>query len=230
ETDALVQMVNAITMAHVECDIALIIADAGSGKTTAAKWYYERNSRTTVLIDVVKGMTNKILLQEIAVQLGIEAHRYNPQSLITMISNTLADRNMVVILDEADYLKDDALEFSRRLVYDLGKSGLVLIGKPTFVGKILNLRNDHRQLESRIGVYLPLDGLSVKDARKIAKSVWSEIDNELIAGIYKHSGQDVRLFTKIISRMQNIMTLNKITVVDFDVIDEAAKTIFKRGQ
>ncbi|MGF7110414.1 DNA transposition AAA+ family ATPase, partial [Treponema pedis] len=31
ETDALVQMVNAITMAHVECDIALIIADAGSG-------------------------------------------------------------------------------------------------------------------------------------------------------------------------------------------------------
>lgn len=228
ETDALLQMTNAITMAHAEVDIALIIADAGSGKTTAAKWYCEKNPRTTVLVNVVKGMNCKILLQEIGGQLGIEAHRMNQQALIGLITSTLADKKMVVILDEADYLKDDALEFSRRLVYDLGNSGLVLIGKPAFRGKILNLRNDHRQLESRIGVYLQLDGLSVKDSRKIARAVWPDAGNDLISEIYKQSGNDVRLFTKIIGRMQNIMALNKLTEPDFDIIEEAAKTIFRR--
>ena len=230
ETEALTQMTNAIAMAHTECDIALIIADAGSGKSTAAAWYCKENPRTAVLIEVVKGMNHRILVQEIAAQLGIDYFRTTLQELIGSITRTLADKNMVVILDEADYLRDDALEFSRRLVYDLGKSGLVLIGKPEFRGKILNLRNDHRQLESRIGVYLPLDGLSLKDARKIAKSVWPESGNDFIDTVYKQSGRDIRLFTRIIGRMQNIMALNKITEPDFDIIEEASKTIFRREQ
>jgi type II secretory pathway predicted ATPase ExeA len=71
---------------------------------------------------------------------------------------------MAVIPDEAGCLKADALEFSRRLVNDLGKSGLALIGLPRLTGAIQNLRNDRRQLESRIGVYLPLAGLTRKDA------------------------------------------------------------------
>ena len=229
ETNQLRKINNAIALAHAESDIALIVDDAGGGKTTAARYYAEQNPRTTVYIDVVKGMNTRTLTLKIAEVLGIDTLRVNQQLLIQNISAALADRNMVVILDEADYLKADALEFSRRLVNDLGKSGLVLIGLPRLTGTIQNLRNDHRQLESRIGVYLPLAGLTKPDAKKIAQSVWPEIDNEVIDAMYRISKTDVRQFVKIIERAQNTMAVNKITTVDLDVIETAAILVIRRN-
>jgi len=229
ETSQLRKINNAIALAHAESDIALIVDDAGGGKTTAATYYAEQNTRTTVYIDIVKGMNTRTLTLKIAEALGLDTIRINQQLLIQNISATLADRNMVVILDEADYLKADALEFSRRLVNDLGKSGLVLIGLPRLTGTIQNLKNDHRQLESRIGVYLPLAGLTKPDARKIAQSVWQDVEDEVVDAIYRVSKTDVRQFVKIIERAQNTMAVNKIAAVDLDVIETAAMLVIRRN-
>ena len=229
ETEQLRKINNAIALAHTEGDIALIVDDAGGGKTTAARYYNEHNPRTTVYIDVVKGMNSKTLTLRIAEALGMDTVRVNQQSLIQNISATLADRNMVVILDEADYLKADALEFSRRLINDLGKSGLVLIGLPRLTGTIQNLRNDHRQLESRIGVYLPLTGLTKPDARKIAQSVWPDMDDDVLDAMYRISKTDVRQFVKIIERAQNTMAVNKLDTIDLDVVEAAAMLVIRRN-
>jgi DNA transposition AAA+ family ATPase len=229
ETDQLRKIVNAIAMAHAEGDVALIVDDAGGGKTTAARYYAEQNPRTTIYIDVVKGMNARVLVLKIAEGLGIDTMRVNQQTLIQNVSSSLADRNMVVVLDEADYLKADALEFSRRLVNDLGKSGLVLIGLPRLTGTIQNLKNDHRQLESRIGVYLSLAGLAKKDAKKIAQSVWPDVDDEVVDAMYKISRTDVRQFVKIIERAQNTMAVNKLRAVDLDVVETAAMLVMRRS-
>jgi DNA transposition AAA+ family ATPase len=229
ETEQLRKICNAVALAHAEGDIALIVDDAGGGKTTAARFYAEQNPRTTIYIDVVKGMNARVLTLKIAEALGMDTLRINQQALIQNVSAALADRNMVVILDEADYLKADALEFSRRLVNDLGKSGLVLIGLPRLTGTIQNLKNDHRQLESRIGVYLPLSGLSKKDAKKIAQSVWPEIEDEVVDAMYRISRTDVRQFVKIIERAQNTMAVNKLNTVDLDVVETAAMLVIRRN-
>jgi DNA transposition AAA+ family ATPase len=229
ETDQLRRIVNAIAMAHAEGGIALIVDDAGGGKTTAARYYAEQNPRTAIYIDVVKGMNAKVLVSKIAEDLGVDTVRVNQQALVRNVSASLADRNMVVILDEADYLKADALEFSRRLVNDLGKSGLVLIGLPRLTGTIQNLRNDHRQLESRIGVYLPLAGLTKKDAKKIAQSVWPEVDDEVVDAMYRISRTDVRQFVKIVERTQNAMALHKVQAPDLDMVEIAAMLIIRRN-
>jgi DNA transposition AAA+ family ATPase len=229
ETDQLRRIVNAIAMAHAEGDVALIVDDAGGGKTTAARYYAEQNQRTTIYIDVVKGMNARSLVQGIAEGVGVDTTRVNQHALIRNVSAFLADRNMVVILDEADYLKADALEFSRRLVHDLGKSGLVLIGLPRLTGTIQNLRNDHRQLESRIGVYLPLAGLTKKDAKKIAQTVWPEVEDEVVDAMYRISRTDVRQFVKIIERAQNTMAVNKLRTVDLDVVETAAMLVIRRN-
>jgi DNA transposition AAA+ family ATPase len=229
ETSQLKKITNAIAMAHAEGDIALIVDDAGSGKTTAARYYSAQNQRTTILVDVVKGMNARTLTIKIAEQLGFDTIRINQQTLIQTISAALADRNMVVILDEADYLKADALEFSRRLVNDLGQSGLVLIGLPRLTGTIQNLKNDHRQLESRIGVYLPLTGLTKPDAKKIAQSVWSSVEDEVVDAMYRISKTDVRQFVKIIERAQNTMAVNKLNVIDLDVVETAAMLVMRRN-
>ena len=174
-------------------------------------------------------MTARALVLRIAEELGVDTVRGNPQALIQNVSAALADRNMVVILDEADYLKADALEFSRRLVNDLGRSGLVLIGLPRLTGAIQNLRNDHRQLESRIGVYLPLAGLSKKDADKIARSVWPEVDGEVVDAMYRISRTDVRQFVKIIERTRHTMAVNKLPAADLGAVETAAALVIRRN-
>jgi DNA transposition AAA+ family ATPase len=229
ETDDLRRIANAVQIAHAEKDIALIIADAGSGKSTAATWYAKNNEKATVLVNVVSGMNRKMLVQEIARQLSLDTVRVPVNTLIKNVSETLFERDMVVILDEADYLKADALEFTRRLVYDLGQSGLVLIGLPRLKYQIQNLRNDHRQLESRIGVYLPLSGLTRADAGAIAESVWPKIDRKIVDAIYNVSRTDVRQFTKIIERMQGTMALNKVAAPDIEIVEMAAALVMRRG-
>lgn len=229
ETDDLKRICNAIAIAHTEKDIALIVADAGSGKSTAARHYCEQNPRTTIMIQVVSGMNRKMLVQEIAKQLSLDTARVPFQTLIQNTADALQERNIVVILDEADYLKADALEFTRRLVYDLGESGLVLIGLPRLKGMIQNLKNDHRQLESRIGVYLPLSGLSKKDATSLANAVWPACSKDIIEAIYDVSKTDVRQFCKIIERCQNLMLLNKVETPDLELVEMAAAKVIRRS-
>lgn len=228
ETSAFKQIFNAIELAHAEHDIALITADAGSSKTTTAKRYAETNDSTVIYIAVVAGMNRKALVTEIAKQLGVETRRVQLVNLIQDVAEALAGMDSLVILDEADYLKPDALEFVRRLVYDLGESGLVLIGLPRLRGQILNLRNDHRQLESRIGINLSLEGLTKSDATLIARSVWENCSSDIVNQVYSYSRNDVRQFTKILERMQNVMALNNLEEPNEEVVEAAASMILRR--
>lgn len=229
ETDELKVISSAIAEAHTGRDIALIVADAGAGKTSAARFYERQNPTTVIYINIVSGTNRKMLVTEIARQLSLDTIRVSLNTLIRQVADTLSSRDMVVILDEADYLKNDALEFTRRLVYDLGNSGLVLIGLPRLTALIQNLRNDHRQLESRIGIYLPVPGLSKGDAKKIASAVWQDVDSDVVDAIYAISKTDVRQFTKIIERTQSVMALNKMEVPTIDAVEMGAKRIIRRN-
>lgn len=228
ETTAVKTILNAISMAHTEHDIALIVADAGASKTTSAKLYADRNEPTVVYIPVVAGMNRKMLVTEIARQLGVETMRVPLNVLIQQTAQALADRDSLVILDEADYLKADALEFCRRLVYDLGESGLVLMGLPRLRAMIQNLRNDHRQLESRIGISVHMEGLTKSDATLIAREVWPNCETEIINSLYDVSKSDVRQFVKLIERAQNTMVLNNLENPTQDAIEMAATLVLKR--
>jgi DNA transposition AAA+ family ATPase len=230
ETDDLRRIVNAIQLAHTEKDIALVIADAGAGKSTAAAWYAKDNEKAVILINVVAGMNRRMLVQEMAKQLSLDADRVPLNTLIKNVADTLLERDMVVILDEADYLRADALEFTRRLVYDLGQSGLVLIGLSRLRYQIQNLRNDHRQLESRIGIFLSLSGLTRADAETIARSVWPNVDRKIVDAVYTVSRTDVRQFTKILERMQGTMMLNNVAEPDVEIVEVAASLVMRRGR
>ena len=165
---------------------------------------------------------------KIAKQLGVETMRVPLNVLIQTTAQALADRDSLVILDEADYLKADALEFCRRLVYYLGESGLVLMGLPRLRAMIQNLRNDHRQLESRIGINVQLEGLTKADATLIAREVWPDCDMEIVNTLFSISKSDVRQFVKLIERAQNTMVLNQLEKPTVDVIEMAASLVLRR--
>ncbi len=228
ETQTLKTITRAIELAHTEHDIALIIADAGSGKTTGARWYADQNESTVIYIPVISGMNRRMLVTELAKKCGIETARVQFNTLVQATADALAGRDSLVILDEADYLKADALEFVRRIVYDLGESGLVLIGLPRLRGMIQNLRSDHRQLESRIGISVDVDGLSKADAAMIARAVWPDCPKEVVNAIQDIAGKDTRQFCKIIERMQNTMAVNKLTEPSVDVAEVASQLVLRR--
>ncbi len=228
ETSSLKQMFKAIELAHTEHDIALIIADAGSSKTTTAKYYADKNDNCVIYIPVVAGMNRKMLVLEIAKQLGLETVRVPQNILIQNAAQALADRDSLVILDEADYLKADALEFVRRLVYDLGESGLVLIGLPRLRGMIQNLRNDHRQLESRVGIFLQSEGLTKTDARQIANAVFDSCPIDVVNAMFSVAKNDVRQYTKIIERLQNFMAVNKMKEPTVEAAEMASNLVLRR--
>lgn len=229
ETSAIKVFTNAIRLAHAEKDIALIVADAGSSKTTAAKRYALENPKTVVFIQVSgAGMNRKDLIIEMATQLGVDTHRVSQNTLIRNVADTLASRDSLVIIDEADYLKVDALEFVRRIVYDLGESGLVLIGLPRLRAMIQNLRNDHRQLESRIGICLHTTGLDKPDAKLIAAGIWPNCSKEVVEAAYAVSGPDVRQYVKILERAQNTMSVNNIDEPTVEIIEMAASMVLRR--
>ena len=103
------------------------------------------------------------------------------------------------------------------------------MGLPRLKYLIQNLRNDHRQLESRVGVYLSLAGLTRADAAIIARSVWPKLDRKIIDAVYNVSRTDVRQFTKIIERMQGGMALNNVAEPDLEIVEVAAALIMRRG-
>ena len=173
-------------------------------------------------------MNRKMLVTELAHRMGVDTARVPFNTLVQSTADALAGRDSLVILDEADYLKADALEFVRRIVYDLGGSGLVLIGLPRLRGMIQNLRNDHRQLESRIGISVDVDGLSKADAVLIARAVWPECTKEVVNAIQDIAGKDTRQFCKIIERMQNTMAVNRLSEPTVEVAEVASQLVLRR--
>ena len=104
----------------------------------------------------------------------------------------------------------------------------MLIGLPRLKGMIQNLRNDHRQLESRIGIFLQLEGLTKPDASLIAKSVWEDCPADVINTVYGTAKNDVRQFTKILERLQNTMTQNNLESPTVEAAELASTLVLRR--
>lgn len=226
ETETMRRITNAITIAHQERDIAVIVGPAGVGKTTALRRYQAANPNGAILIEVDDSMNKVALIQELAEKLGL-AREGGHVELVRRAATTLAERDLVVIIDEADYLNDGALELCRRIVNDKGRSGLVLVGLQRLVFRIKSLKNDHEQLASRVGVLLEVEGLKQVDAEKIVHSVWPTMDKDCTALFLKTAGGSVRSLAKLIARAHLTAVANDKAMPDADIVRVAGALIFK---
>jgi DNA transposition AAA+ family ATPase len=71
ETSSISKIKRAIALAHDEADIAVIVGDAGGGKTTGA-YQYQAESHSAFLVEVDPSFTKVTLLAEIARAIGLE--------------------------------------------------------------------------------------------------------------------------------------------------------------
>jgi len=226
ETENMRRITNAIAIAHEERDIAVIAGPAGVGKTTAIRSYAERNPNAVVLIEVDESMNKVSIIQELADRLGLD-RKGSHTELVRRVCATLAERDLVVIIDEADYLNDGALELARRVVNDKGRSGLVLVGLQRLVFRIKNLKNDHQQLASRVGVLLEVEELKAADAERIVKSVWPELEKDAISAFVNVADGSVRALAKLIDRAHRAAVANDLPCPDAEIVKLSGAMILK---
>ena len=226
ETENLRRIINAIQIAHEERDIAVITGPAGVGKTTALRKYAAENPNGSILIEVDESMGKIALIKEIAEKLSIDRNGSHVD-LVRRVAATLADRDVIVIVDEADYLNDGALELIRRVVNDKGQSGLVLCGLQRLVFRIKNLKNDHQQLASRVGVLLEVSDLTTGDAEKMIASVWPDLDKGAVQAFVKTASGSARALAKLIDRAHRTAIANDLAAPTTEAIRIAGALILK---
>jgi len=223
ETSTLEKIRTACTIAQDEGDIAVIIGEAGTGKTTALRQYAAEN-HSAILIEVDPSFSQIVLMHEIARALGLDT-KGGQAAVVERVMGALTGRDAVLIIDEADYLSANALELLRRVVNDKSGTGVVLAGLPRLEYKIRNLRNDHQQLQSRIGVFLRVDRMKRADADKIVGGVWASAPKEVRGAFAETAKGSVRTLVKLMGRVHQIMGLNKLEAPDAETISEAGELL-----
>ena len=225
ETSAMEQVRRAITIAQDEADIAVVIGDAGTGKTTALR-QYEKESHSALLVEVDPSFSKVTLINEIARALGVE-DKGGMNAVVARVIEALKDRDAVLVIDEADYLSDSSLELVRRIINDKAKTGVVLVGLPRLEYKIRNLRNDHEQLASRIGVMVKLGKLKKGDAEKILSGVWGDLAKETVEAFIKTANGSTRTLVKLMGRVHQLMGINRLEKPDAEIIANAGELLMR---
>jgi DNA transposition AAA+ family ATPase len=225
ETAALDSVRKAASMAQDEADIAVIVGYSGAGKTTALR-NYAAESRSAILIEVDSSFTKNVLIEEIARALGAET-KGSLTAVIGRVVEALRGRDTVIMIDEADYLSDGSLELVRRVINDKAQTGVVLAGLPRLKYKLENLRNDHQQLTSRVGVMLEVKRLGKSDAVKIIEGVWRGLAKETVEAFVKLSGGSARTLVKLMGRVHQVMGINRIETPDAEVVAAAGEMLMR---
>ena len=130
---------------------------------------YTEEYPSVILIEVDLCYTSSFLFSEIHKKLGLRQGR-NLSDMISGIVEKLKGSGRMIIIDEAEHLPYKALELLRR-VHDKAGAGVLLVGMPRLIHKIMEGRGEYQQLYSRIEVYTLLHKLHPSDTKRIVESV-----------------------------------------------------------
>jgi DNA transposition AAA+ family ATPase len=193
----------ACNYAHRRNDVTLVSGDAGAGKTTALRHYAET---TTGVIMVT---ANACITSATAI-LGLICEKLHctipgrRATLMKTVIKHLAGTNMLIIVDEADYLSFDALQAVRSL-NDLAGVGVVFAGNDRIYRQMVSGRrsSEFDQLRTRIIV---------------RKKVFNDYSPDEISGIFPDLNQEGVGYILSLACAESLRTAKKL----FDVASEYA--------
>jgi DNA transposition AAA+ family ATPase len=225
-TVAVENFYRAVEMAHDYRNIALITGDAGTGKTTACQHYALENPGAVCAVYAYPGMGQQKLVSEIVGALGLG--RKGSKSALERLVEELRGWDVVVIIDQADYLTDASLELLRCVVVDMAESGLVLVGLPRLDGQLRALKNDHDQLLSRVGGALKVERMKAEDAEHITRGVWADIGMDALAELVKGVCGSVWTLVNLIKLTHRVCAVNRLDTPSAEAVREATGAMVSR--
>lgn len=168
ETPTAKRIYDTLTYAQHVGDIAVIYGGAGLGKSSAIRRYRDKNLNVWVVTATPATSGAPVLLDEIAIALGLKNYPLHPARLQRAIIAHIQNTGGVIIIDEAQHLTKPALEAARSL-HDVTGIGLVASGNAEMFTKVYNGKgNGFAQFYSRIGKRLALTKPVLGDTHAIA--------------------------------------------------------------
>ena len=195
-----------------EKELALLVGDIGSGKTTLSRALIDRIGDTRPVILLINPrLTPMQLLRSVASSLGIEAPRFRNE-LLDRIHTTLyalyeAKREPVLILDEAQLIPSKATFDEIRLLTnfqldDQNLLSVILIGQPELEARLD--RPAYAPLKQRIGMRYRLGPLTIEETAdyidhrlRVAGGGRNPFTTEAIAEMHARSGGVPRLINTL---------------------------------
>ncbi len=224
----------------------------GVGKTLSAKYYAQLDSlekfnlatkKTTKKVLAPKILTNQTIFYTANIlntpkrinmaikneRLQLFRTRLEAYKLLKPKSNYEEDFRTLLIIDEADRLTMRSIEQVRDIYDRLENVGIVLIGMPGIEKRL----SRYAQLYSRVGFLHEFRPIKNKEINFILQQHWSQLglklkkdifsDPEVTATIARITKGNFRLIQRLFSQIKRIVTINKLSVVNKEVIEAARK-------
>lgn len=197
DTTDLKLIYTALKDAQANSNVFAAIGDAGSGKTVALKRYAQEHDNV-VLVHCSEYWNRKYFLSQLLKSLGINSGGYTAAEMMDKVVDILHERHEpVIVLDEADKLKDEVLYFFITLFNQLeDHCGIVLIATPHLQKRIergvRNNRKGYSEIYSRIArKFIQLKGVSFSDVTQVCLANGIE-NKQQIKAIWDDSQEDLR--------------------------------------
>jgi len=157
------------------CDMGMVVGDAGSGKTTTCNEYKRANRNTIFITADIATRSVGSVLRMIAKKVSGTPHPGSNSALLHAIIDRLKHSRRLIIIDEAHFLTWDAFEVIRK-IHDCAEIGIVYVGMPRTLDQMKGTAGRSflfDQIYSRISIkrdHLPVEK---SDVRVIADSIVS---------------------------------------------------------
>lgn len=192
--------------AHIRRNFSVISAYVGTGKTTAVKEYADRHPDTVILIEGTPDMNASVLVTELVRLTNAVVHKSHKYSAGTKadkmagVIRSLQGTDKLLIIDEAETLCTQALEYIRR-ISDLCDIGVVLSGTEKLRPLIKDPQGRFGQISSRVGFWPNvIKGITQEDARVITEAAFEEDDVELTDDLHDAFWQISQGSARILAR------------------------------
>jgi len=162
--------------------LGMVIGTAERGKTHTARWYAETRENACYVL-FVEGSTRVQLLRDICEALaGIRPITFG--ACLDIIHESCAERQRLIIIDEADKLPVSFLELLRG-VNERCKVPILFAGEEALKAKIDRVPRLRSRIRSPIVLYDPVGSVDVAAFYALACGI--EIDLETAEALTKHS-------------------------------------------
>lgn len=186
----------------------------GSGKTWGLR-AYANNNPSVYYIECEEYWNKKVFLQKLCSVMGINNSMLNVPEMVEEVIEFLNSKDKpLVIIDEADKLKDPVINFYKTF-YNKTICGFVLCGAPYFKNRIEKgcrlAKQTYQEIFSRVGgEFLKLKGVSDQDINMIceANGIFDAMHKDQVRN---YANSDLRRAKNAIDRIKLEQSVN-ITV------------------
>lgn len=181
------------------------------------------------------GSTFRVLREELSQLIGrvdacIDQHVRPPSKERPVIHDRDTDYVELMIVDEADRLSTNALEYMRDL-FDRRGIGLILIGMPGIEKRMAR----YPQLFSRVGFAHHYRPLRNQELTFVLTRRWRDLgltlddadftDAQAVAAIVRITGGNFRLLHRLFVQIERILRINDLHSVTEEVVEAARSTL-----